>query len=60
MNYVKKVKYLKIDTEGHDCIILNSLYDNYNTLNYKKMNNIYFYLKNKYLVYINLLQYYYQ
>jgi hypothetical protein len=27
MNNVKKVKYLKIDTEGHDCIILNSLYD---------------------------------
>ena len=27
VNNVKKVKYLKIDTEGHDCIILNSLYD---------------------------------
>lgn len=27
MNNVKKVKYLKIDTEGMDCTILNSLYD---------------------------------
>lgn len=25
-NRVKKVKYLKIDTEGHDCIILKSLF----------------------------------
>jgi len=25
-NNVKKVKYLKIDTEGHDCIILKSLF----------------------------------
>ena len=25
-NKVKKVDYLKIDTEGHDCIILESLY----------------------------------
>jgi hypothetical protein len=26
-NKVKGVKYLKIDTEGHDCVILKSLYN---------------------------------
>jgi len=26
-NKIKKVKYLKIDTEGHDCIILKSLFN---------------------------------
>lgn len=26
-NKIKKVKFLKIDTEGHDCIILESLYN---------------------------------
>lgn len=26
-NKIKKIKYLKIDTEGHDCIILENLYE---------------------------------
>lgn len=32
-NEIYKVKFIKIDTEGHDCIIMDGIYDYYKNLN---------------------------